>query len=125
MILEAFGVFRSLFPFIKEAFLWRDGMTVGKPVTNTNLWKRQVATYLMSISLAMNYYMGHKLYKMAEEVVRLKKEIATLHERHLPAQKASIDKSDSGATPVSDPKQESETNLKATKLPKPHPGHHR
>lgn len=81
MILEIIGSVRSLFPFIKEAFLWRDGAEEGKPITKMNLWKRKVATYLMTISLALNYYAGHKLYKMAQEVVHLRKEVATLHEK--------------------------------------------
>ena len=54
MILETYGVIKSLFPFIKEMFLWRDGAEVGKPITRKDLLRRKIATYLMAVSLFFN-----------------------------------------------------------------------
>lgn len=110
MIIEAYSIFRSIFPFIKEVFLWRDGATVGKPVTTLNLWRRKLATYVMTISLALNYYAFVKLYKMTEVVIGLKKEVAVLSIPKTPPLSPPV-------VPVASDSGTPENNMNATKVP--------
>jgi len=55
MILDAFKVAWSLFPFLKEVFLWRDGAEEGKPVTKQNLTRRKIAVFALMGSIIYNY----------------------------------------------------------------------
>ena len=57
MIVEAFKIVSSVFPFIKEAFLWRDGAEVGKPITQQNLQRRKLAVWITIGSFVTNYFL--------------------------------------------------------------------
>ena len=78
MLLETIGVVRSVFPFVKELFLWRDGAKVGEPITNKNLLRRKIATFVLILSLIFNYLLFTKVFALGREVVELKKEVVSL-----------------------------------------------
>lgn len=75
MIIESVGLLKSLFPFIKELFLWRDGAEIGKPITKKNLVRRKIATYVLIASLMLNYFTIVKIFRLAGTVITLKKEL--------------------------------------------------
>ena len=76
MLVEAFKIVSSIYPFIKEAFLWRDGAEAGKPVTQENLVRRKVAVFVLIGSLITNYFVVSKLYDYYEKNKELTKEAA-------------------------------------------------
>ena len=78
MIVETFKLVTSIWPFIKEAFLWRDGAQVGKPITNQNLIRRKIAAFALLASLALNYLLGNHFYKDYVRLAELEKEVATI-----------------------------------------------
>jgi len=67
MIIEAFKIVSSVFPFIKEAFLWRDGADADKPVTPADLRKRKFAVFVLFASLVLNYLTVTKLFEGRDE----------------------------------------------------------
>ncbi len=86
MILEAFKIVTSVFPLLKEAFLWRDGAEEGKPITRQNLIRRKIAVFALLSSLLFNYFITGKaidLYRKAtaaqETIVLQKEEIKSLN----------------------------------------------
>lgn len=80
MILETFGLIKSIFPFIKEIFLWRDGAEIGKPITKKDLRRRQIASYVMAASLFFNYVLVYKTIHMAAAIVESKKWVESMNE---------------------------------------------
>ena len=74
MIVEALKIVSSIYPFIKEAFLWRDGAEAGKPVTSENLTRRKVAVFVLIGSLITNYFVVSKLYDYFEKNKELTKQ---------------------------------------------------
>lgn len=89
MILEAFKIVSSVFPFLKEAFLWRDGAEEGKPITRQNLIRRKIAVFALLGSLLFNYFITgkvveyYKQIKASEELVASQKEeIKTLKQEN-------------------------------------------
>ena len=78
MIVEAIKLITSALPFIKEAFLWRDGAELGKPITKKNLIRRKIAVFLLLGSLILNYLFVDHLYKNYVKSVETEKTIAQL-----------------------------------------------
>lgn len=78
MILEAFKLVTSVFPFIKEMFLWRDGAEEGKPVTKQNLIRRKVAVFVLLGSIVINYVSTGKLVEYYKQNVAYKEQISVL-----------------------------------------------
>ena len=68
MLLEAFKIFGSLLPLIKEAFLWRDGAEEGKPITKQNLIRRKIAVFVTLGSLIFNYIIAGKVVELYDKV---------------------------------------------------------
>ena len=117
MILETYGLIKSVFPFIKEIFLWRDGAEEGKPITKKDLTRRKIATYVMAASLFFNYFLAAKTIHLGAEVVDLRK-----HEVTLTKQLEDVKKNkDADKT---DAKSDTTKDLEIiTKHIKPHPAH--
>ena len=67
MLLDAFKIFGSLLPLIKEAFLWRDGAEEGKPITKQNLIRRKIAVFVMLGSLIFNYVIAGKVVELYDK----------------------------------------------------------
>lgn len=67
MLLDAFKIFGSLLPLIKEAFLWRDGAEEGKPITKQNLIRRKIAVFVMLGSLIFNYVIAGKVVDLYDK----------------------------------------------------------
>ena len=78
MILEAFKVVSSVFPFIKELFLWRDGAEEGKPVTKQNLIRRKVAVFVLLGSIVINYVSTGKLVEYYKQNTAYKERVSAL-----------------------------------------------
>jgi hypothetical protein len=55
MIIEAVKIVTSVFPFIKEAFLWREGPQANTPPTPAQLLRRKVAVFALIGSIFVNY----------------------------------------------------------------------
>lgn len=83
MILESYGLIKSIFPFIKEIFLWRDGIELGKPVTKHDLRRRQIATYVMAGSLFFNWILGYKIIQLGGVVVQIRKREVAREDKRL------------------------------------------
>lgn len=81
MIVEAFKLISSVFPFIKEAFLWRDGAEVGKPVTAHNLRLRKVAVFVLFASLLTNYLSISSVFRKTGELDKLRVELKKEQDR--------------------------------------------
>lgn len=78
MLLEAYKIVSSIWPFVKEVFLWRDGAEAGKPITRQNLIRRKIAVFALMISIAFNYIITGKvveLYKQKTESAKLVTEL--------------------------------------------------
>lgn len=78
MIVEAFKLVTSILPFVKEAFLWRDGAQIGKPITKKNLIRRKIAVFVLLASLVVNYLLIDHFYKDYIKIKELEKHVTEL-----------------------------------------------
>jgi hypothetical protein len=78
MSLDFLKIGMSLLPFIKEAFLWRDGAEQGRPITQQNLIRRQIAVFVLIGSIVFNYFLTAKTIEEYKIVGNLKREIIEL-----------------------------------------------
>lgn len=91
MLLDAFKIFGSLLPLIKEAFLWRDGAEEGKPITKQNLIRRKIAVFVMLGSLIFNYVIAGKVVELYDKAESKEQLIAELRqEKELLKQDVSL-----------------------------------
>ena len=67
MIIETFKLIMGIFPFVREAFLWRDGAEVGKPITEQNLLRRKIAVFVTIASIAVNFIAITKAWEYRSE----------------------------------------------------------
>jgi len=78
MIVEAAKIILSIYPFIKEAFLWRDGAAAGKPITNEHLARRKLATFVLLFSLIANFLLFKDLTESRKKEEALTKKVSQL-----------------------------------------------
>jgi hypothetical protein len=90
MILETYGLIKSIFPFIKEIFLWRDGAVAGKPITKKDLTRRKIATYVMACSLFLNYVLVVKTTQLGSSIVEFKKREVVMAQEILNSKEACL-----------------------------------
>lgn len=82
MIVESFKIVASLWPLVKEAFLWRDGAEVGKPITEQNLIRRKIAVFALVGSILLNYFAVSRFIDQYRETEIKKEKIASLEKEN-------------------------------------------
>lgn len=80
MILEAVKIASSIWPLLKEVFLWRDGAEVGKPITNQNLIRRKIAVFALLGSIIFNYFVTGKAVELYKQNTAYKAQIEQLQQ---------------------------------------------
>jgi hypothetical protein len=83
MIVESFKIVASLWPLVKEAFLWRDGAEIGKPITEQNLIRRKIAVFALVGSVLLNYLAVSRFIDQYKETEAKQEKIASLTEDNL------------------------------------------
>jgi len=78
MLLETWKIVSSIWPFVKEVFLWRDGAEAGKPVTRQNLIRRKIAVFVLIASIGLNYFIGGKAVDLYRKHQTDEKQIRSL-----------------------------------------------
>ena len=91
MIIEAVKIVMSVFPFIKEAFLWREGPEAYVPPTKAQLMRRKVAVFVLIGSFFVNYLALTRLYEFHTSDEKLQREKKEL-EAKLADTQAKLDK---------------------------------
>jgi hypothetical protein len=82
MILDLIKIARSLYPFIKEMYLWRDGAEEGKPITRENLVRRKIAVFALIGSLIYNYLVTNMVINQFGDKEELKQKIVQLEKEN-------------------------------------------
>jgi hypothetical protein len=82
MIVETFKLIMGIFPFVREAFLWRDGAEVGKPITEQNLLRRKIAVFVSIASIAINFIAITKAWEYRSENKKVSAEIQELKKQN-------------------------------------------
>lgn len=91
MIIEAVKIVMSVFPFIKEAFLWRDGPQAYVPPTPAQLLRRKVAVFVLIGSFFVNYLALTRLYEMHTSEEKLQHDLKEAQAKQADTQ-ARLDK---------------------------------
>lgn len=91
MIIEAVKIVMSVFPFIKEAFLWRDGAQAYIPPTPKQLLRRKAAVFVLIGSFFVNYLLLSRFYETRNNEEKLQQEMKDLQAKLADTQ-AKLDK---------------------------------